>query len=142
MLETAVHIDEKVKYYEQRSAHYKAQFMQDDKKLDLIREEAHAIELQLLEEKEDVREQFRDVDFEDDQLEARIVKQQRAYAKQLKAEEQKLEIVKLNQEKTREEMGKLEGQLERRREGHQLKVDAWERELQTVMREQAVSVMI
>jgi hypothetical protein len=27
MLETAVHIDEKVKYYEQRSAHYKAQFM-------------------------------------------------------------------------------------------------------------------
>ena len=100
------------------------------------------MELQLLEEKEDVREQFRDVDFEDDQLEARIVKQQRAYAKQLKAEEQKLEIVKLNQEKTREEMDKLEAQLERRREGHQLKVDAWERELQTVMREQAVSVMI
>jgi hypothetical protein len=87
------------------------------------------MELQLLEEKEDVREQFRDVDFEDDQLEARIVKQQRAYAKQLKAEEQKLEIVKLNQEKTREEMDKLEAQLERRREGHQLKVDAWEREL-------------
>jgi hypothetical protein len=76
------------------------------------------MELQLLEEKEDVREQFRDVDFEDDQLEARIVKQQRAYAKQLKAEEQKLEIVKLNQEKTRDEMDKLEAQLERRREGH------------------------
>jgi hypothetical protein len=38
-------------------------------------------------------------------------------------------LKKLNQEKTREDMDKLEAQLERRREGHQLKVDAWEREL-------------
>jgi hypothetical protein len=53
----------------------------------------------------------------------------------LKAEEQKLEIIRLNQEKTREEMEKLESQLEKRREGHQLKVDAWQRELTTVMRE-------
>ena len=81
MLQTAVHLDEKVKYYEQRSALYKAQFMQDDRKLDLIREEAHALELQLLEEREDVREHIRNLDFEDEQLDARIVKQERVYVK-------------------------------------------------------------
>jgi hypothetical protein len=67
-----------------------------------------------------VREHFRNIEFEDEQLDNRIVKQERVYAKQLKAEEQKLEIIHLNQDKTWEEKDKLEAQLEKRREGHQL----------------------
>jgi hypothetical protein len=39
-------------------------------------------------------------------------------------------------------MQKLSKELERKRANHQLTKDAWERELQIVMREQAVSVMI
>ena len=67
-----------------------------------------------------MREHFRNIEFEDEQLDNRIVKQERVYAKQLKAEEQKLEIIHLNQDKTWEEKDKLEAQLEKRREGHQL----------------------
>ena len=51
-------------------------------------------------------------------------------------------IVRLNQEKTIEERDKLMKELNRKKTNHQMTKDAWERELQIVMREQAVSVMI
>lgn len=40
LLETAVTIDEKAKQYERTNTLYKQQFMEDDRRLDLIREEA------------------------------------------------------------------------------------------------------
>ena len=92
--------------------------MQDDRKLDMIREEAQRQEQELIQLREEVREQYRDADFEDEQMGNRIIKQERVYGKQIKAEEQKLEIVKLGQEKCKEEKERLEAQLERRREGH------------------------
>lgn len=44
LLQTAFHLDERVKHYEQKSHMYKRQFMEDDRKLDMIRDEALHLE--------------------------------------------------------------------------------------------------
>jgi len=72
MLETAVHLDEKVKYFEQRNAWCKEQFHQTDLELDQIRAEALEQESHLVNEREEVREVIRDVNFADEQMELRI----------------------------------------------------------------------
>jgi hypothetical protein len=46
-----------------------------------------------------------------------------------------MEIVRLNQQKTIEEREKLNKELNRKKNNHQMTKDAWERELQIVMRE-------
>ena len=57
--------------------------MADDRKLDMIRDEAHRLERMLIEERERARDRRRDVDFEDEQQDERMVKQERVWQKQL-----------------------------------------------------------
>ncbi len=131
-----------MRYFEQRSAHCKKQFHEVDRALDEIRAEALEQERQLVTEREAVRERVRDVDFADEQMDARIDRSQKAWAKQLQEHQQKMEIVRLNQQKTSEETEKVAKELNRKNKNHQMTKEAWERELQIVMREQAVSAMI
>jgi len=86
-------------------------------------------------EREEVREKVRDADFADEQMDVRIEKREKQWGKQLKEHGQKMEIVKLNQQKTIEEREKLNKELNRKKNNHQMTKDAWERELQIVMRE-------
>jgi hypothetical protein len=142
LIETALILDEKATHFEQKNKFHKQQFLEDDRKLDLIRAEAHTLEHQLLQEREAVREQRRDIDFAEEQFDLRMERQERVWAKQVTEVEEKLEIVRLGISKTIDERDKVERELGKRREQHGLKCDAWSRELQMVMREQALSQMI
>lgn len=93
-------------------------------------------------EREEVREKIRDVDFADEQMDVRIEKREKQWGKQMQEHGHKMEIVRLNQQKTIEEREKLNKELNRKKNNHQMTKDAWERELAIVMREQAVSSMI
>jgi hypothetical protein len=64
------------------------------------------------------------------------------WAKQIGEQQEKVEIVQLAQSKALEERARVEKELQRRRDGHNLQVEAWKRELNVVLREQAVSAMI
>ena len=63
LYETAEHIDRKATIYQQANTVYKQQFMEDDRKLDLIREDALRLEKDLVAERERLREIRRDTDF-------------------------------------------------------------------------------
>lgn len=75
-------------------------------------------------------------------MDLRIARQERVYAKGLLEQEEKLEIVRLAQSKTIDERNKVGRELDRKRESHRLQMEAWSREMQIVLREQAVSQMI
>jgi hypothetical protein len=75
-------------------------------------------------------------------MELRIERKEKQWGKQMQEHNEKMKIVRLNQEKTIEERDKLMKELNRKKTNHQMTKDAWERELQIVMREQAVSAMI
>lgn len=124
-----------MKYFEQRSALCKKQFHETDLALDQIRDEALELERALVEEREEVRERVRDVDFADEQMDVRIEKREKQWGKQVQEHGHKMEIVRLNQQKTIEEREKLNKELNRKKNNHQMTKDAWERELQIVMRE-------
>jgi hypothetical protein len=72
-----------VKYFEQRSALCKKQFHETDLALDQIRDEALELERALVEEREEVRERVRDVDFADEQMDVRIEKREKQWGKQV-----------------------------------------------------------
>lgn len=89
-----------------------------------------------------MREKIRDANFADESMEMRIERRERQWGKQVQEHSEKMEIVRLGQEKTIEERDKVARELNRKKANHQQTKEAWERELQIVMREQAVSVMI
>lgn len=69
--------------------------MEDDRKLDLIREEAARREKELIGERENVREIRRDVEFAEEQMDGRIVRQEKVWEKQVTEQQEKIEIIKL-----------------------------------------------
>lgn len=75
-------------------------------------------------------------------MDQRISKYEKQATKLLLDQQEKVEIIKLTQNKTIEECQKLHKELSKKKESHQLQVEAWDREYQLVMREQAISVMI
>lgn len=118
LFETAEHIDRKATVYERANTVYKQQFMEDDRKLDMIREEALRQEKELIKEREGLREERRDADFAEEQIDQRMVRYERQWEKQLMEQEQKVEIVKLAQSKTIDERNKLNKELDKKKENH------------------------
>lgn len=125
LLETVIHLDEKAKFFEKASTMAKSQFHQTDLKLDQIREDARLQEVELIAERERLREIRRDVDFADEQMDYRFVRQERAWAKGLNEQEEKVEILRLAQTKTTIEKEKLLKALDRKREAHRIQTEAW-----------------
>lgn len=142
LLDTVIHLDEKAKFFEKATTMAKSQFHETDFKLDQIREDARLQEMELIAERERLRDIRRDVDFADEQMDHRIVRQERTWAKSLNEQEEKVEILRLAQTKTNAEKEKLLKALDRKREAHRIQTEAWNRELQAVMREQNISAMI
>jgi len=93
-------------------------------------------------ERERVREVRRDVEFAEEQMDGRIVRQEKVWEKQVTEQQEKIEIIKLAQSKTIDERDKLQRELNRKKESHQVQVEAWNKELAIIMREQAISAMI
>lgn len=54
------------------------------------------MERALVSEREAVRERVRDVDFEDEQMDARIDRREKQWTKQMGEHKEKMEIVRLN----------------------------------------------
>jgi len=90
--------------------------MEDDRKLDEIRDDALMQESELMKERERLRELRRDEDFAEEQMELRIARQSRQWDKQLNEYQEKLEIIKLAQSKTIGERNKVERELEKKRD--------------------------
>lgn len=57
--------------------------MEEDKRLDIIREEAARQERELVGERERVREAWRDTDFSEEQMDLRIIRQEKQWDKHL-----------------------------------------------------------
>lgn len=140
--ETAEHLDKQATYYEHANHVQRKQFMEEDKRLDMIREEAARRERELDGERERVREARRDADFAEEQMDLRIIRQEKQWDKNLCEQQEKIEIIKLAQSKTIDERDKLQRELNRKKDSHQVQVEAWNKELSIIMREQAISAMI
>ncbi len=96
----------------------------------------------LIEEREALRTRRREVDFEDEQADLREVKKEKEWKKQVIEQQMKVEIVRLTQEKTTDEIRGVRKELEKKKESHMRQVEAWENELNIIKRAQAISEMI
>lgn len=69
-------------------------------------------------EREAVRERVRDVDFAEEQMDVRIERREKQWGKQVQEHTHKMELVRLNQQKTQEEKEKVVKELNRKNRNH------------------------